>query len=89
MCSPALQADGALIPLSVENNDRHFAYLRQAAGERFLIVLNPSTEASSVRINGIRPGNLSSQICHGAQAYVDRDGIQVKLAGVSYGIFKL
>ena len=28
--SSALQADGTLIPLPVENNDRHFAYLRQA-----------------------------------------------------------
>jgi maltose alpha-D-glucosyltransferase/alpha-amylase len=88
-CSPALKADGTLIPLPVENNDHYFAYLRQAAGERFLIVLNPSAEPSSVRINGIKPGNLSPQICHGAQAYVEGDDIQIKLAGVSYGVFKL
>jgi len=87
--SPALQADGTLIPLPVENNDRHFAYLRQSGSERFLIVLNPSAEPSSVRINGIKPGNLSPQICHGAQAYVEGDDIQIKLVGVSYGVFKL
>jgi len=87
--SPALQAVSALIPLQVENNDRHFAYLRQSASERFLIVLNPSAEPSLVRINGIKPDNLVPQICHGAQACVEGDDIQVELAGISYGIFKL
>ena len=87
--SPALQADGNLIPLPVENNDHHFTYLRQATSERFLIVLNPSAEPSSVRINGIKSGNLSPQICHGAQVCVEGDDIQIKLAGVSYGVFEL
>jgi maltose alpha-D-glucosyltransferase/alpha-amylase len=87
--TPALQAEGALIPLQVENNDRHFAYLRQSDDEQFLIVLNPSAEPSSVRINDIKPGNLSPQICHGIQARVEGDDIQIKLAGVSYGVFKL
>jgi len=87
--SPALQAEGALIPLPVENIDRHFAYLRQAADERFLIVLNPSATPSSVRINGIKPDNLSPRICHGAQARVEGDDIQVNMVGVSYGVFKL
>jgi maltose alpha-D-glucosyltransferase/alpha-amylase len=87
--SPALQAEGALIPLQVETDNRHFSYLRQSGDERFLIVLNPSAEPSSVRINGIKPGNLSHQICHGAQAYVEGDDIQIKLSGVSYGVFKL
>jgi maltose alpha-D-glucosyltransferase/alpha-amylase len=87
--SPALQAEGALIPLQDENNSRHFAYLRQSGSERFLIVLNPSAEPSLVRINGIKPDNLASQICHGARAYADGDDIQIKLDGVSYGIFKI
>ena len=87
--SPALQAVGTFIPLQVENNDHHFAYLRQSASERFLIVLNPSAEPSIVRIKGIRPDNLVSQICHGTQAYVEGDDIRIKSAGVSYGIFKL
>lgn len=88
-CSPALQADGTLIPLPAENNDRHFAYLRQAAGERFLIVLNPSAEPSSIRINGIKPSNLSPRIYHGARASVEGEDIKVKLTGISYGVFKL
>jgi glycosidase len=87
--SPALQADGALIPLSVENNHRHFAYIRQAAGERFLVVLNPSAEPSRVRVNGIKPDNLASQICHGTKARAEGEDIQIKLAGVSYGVFRL
>jgi maltose alpha-D-glucosyltransferase/alpha-amylase len=87
--SPALQAEGALIPLQVEPDNRHFSYLRQSGDERFLIVLNPSVEPSSVRINGIKPGNLASQIHHGVQAYVEGDDIQINLAGVSYGVFKL
>jgi maltose alpha-D-glucosyltransferase/alpha-amylase len=87
--APALQASGTLIPLPVESNDRHFAYLRQANDERFLIVLNPSAESSSIRINGIQPGNLSPQVYHGIQACVEGDDIQIKLAGVSYGVFRL
>jgi glycosidase len=87
--SPALQALGTLIPLQVENNDRHFAYLRQSGSERFLIVLNPSAEPSQVRINGIKPDNLASHIFHGTQACVEGDDIQIKLDGVAYGIFKL
>jgi maltose alpha-D-glucosyltransferase/alpha-amylase len=87
--SPALQGAGALIPLPVKNNDRHFAYLRQSGSERFLIVLNPSAEPSLFRINGIKSDNLTSQICHGVKACVEGDDIQVKLDGVSYGILKL
>jgi len=87
--SPALQAVGDLIPLPVKNNDRHFAYLRQSGSERFLIVLNPSAELSQIRINGIKSGNLTSQICHGVKACVEGDDIQINLDGVSYGIFKL
>jgi maltose alpha-D-glucosyltransferase/alpha-amylase len=87
--SPALQAEGTLIPLLDENGSRHCAYLRQSGSERFLIVLNPSAEPSLVRINGIKTDNLTSQICHGAKACVAGDDIQIKLDGVSYGIFKL
>ncbi len=87
--SPALQAAGALIPLPVESSDRHFVYLRQSGKERFLIVLNPSAEPSQVWIKRIKPDNLTPQICHGVKAIVVRDDIQVKMDGVSYGVFKL
>jgi len=87
--SSALQAEGTLIPLPVEDGDRHFAYLRQSGHERFLIALNPSAEPSLLHIDGIRPDNMSPQIRHGAQARVEGDDIQVELAGVSYGVFKL
>jgi maltose alpha-D-glucosyltransferase/alpha-amylase len=87
--SPALQAVGNIIPLPVENSNHHFAYIRQSGNERFLIVLNPSADPSLARINGIKPDNLASQICHGAKACVERDDIQIKLDGVSYGIFRI
>lgn len=87
--SPALQVVGTLIPLPVSNSDHHFAYLRQSGSERLLIVLNPSAQPSVARIKGIETNNLISQICHGTQAYLEGDDIQIKLAGVSYGIFKL
>ncbi len=87
--SPALQAVGTLIPLQGENNDRHFAYLRQSGSERFLIVLNPSAQPSQVRITGIKIYNLAPQICHGTQACVEGDNIQIHLDGASYSIFKL
>jgi len=87
--SPALQAIGTLMPLQVNDNDRHFAYMRQSGNERFLIVLNPSAEPCLVRLNGIRPAGTSPQICHGAQARVEGDGVQIRMAGVSYGVFKV
>jgi maltose alpha-D-glucosyltransferase/alpha-amylase len=87
--SPALQAEGALFPLPVEKDDCHFAYLRQSAGERFLVVLNPSAEPSQVRVDGIKPNYPVSQINHGTQICVEGDDVRVKLAGVSYGVFKL
>jgi maltose alpha-D-glucosyltransferase/alpha-amylase len=87
--SLAFQAADTLIPLRVKDNDHHFTYLRQSGSERFLIALNPSADPSRVRINGIKPDNLASQICHGAKACVEGDDIQINLDGVSYGIFKL
>jgi glycosidase len=86
---PALQADGALIPLPVEKNQHHFTYLRQAADERFLIVVNPSAEPSRVRLNGIRPDNPATQTGHGISVQADGDDLRVEMAGVSYGVFKL
>jgi maltose alpha-D-glucosyltransferase/alpha-amylase len=87
--SPALQATGTLIPFQVEKKDCHFAYLRQYGYERFLIVLNPSSEPSQVKISGIKADNLAPRICHGTQAYIEGDDIQIKLKGISYGVFKL
>jgi len=87
--SAALQAHGALIPLPVEDNQRHFAYLRQVAGERFLIVLNPSAEPSGIILDGIKPDNLAPRICHGTKVRVEGDALRVVMAGVSYGVFKL
>jgi maltose alpha-D-glucosyltransferase/alpha-amylase len=87
--APALQAVGTFVPLQVEKNDHHFAYLRQSGSERFLIMLNPSAESSIVSTKGIRPDNLVSQISHGIQACIEGDDIQFKLEGVSYGIFML
>jgi maltose alpha-D-glucosyltransferase/alpha-amylase len=87
--SPALQAEGTLIPLPIKNDDRHLAYLRQSDSERFLIVLNPSANPSQVRINGIKSDNLAPKICHGAKARIAGDNIQIYVDGVSYGIFKL
>jgi maltose alpha-D-glucosyltransferase/alpha-amylase len=86
--SPALQADGTLVPLPVENNDHHFAYLRQFGGERFLIALNPSNEPSLVRINNIKGARPVPRLCHGARASFDGEDILIKLAGISYGVFK-
>jgi hypothetical protein len=52
-------------------------------------VLNPSSESSSVKINALRPDNLTPHICYGAEAWVEGEDIQCKMTGVSYGVFKL
>jgi maltose alpha-D-glucosyltransferase/alpha-amylase len=87
--TPALQDDGTLFPLHAENNRHHFAYLRQSASERFLTVLNPSIEPSHFRVNGIKPRNLASQVCHGIKVRIEGGDLLITLAGVSYGVFKL
>lgn len=86
---PALQADSHLVPLPVEYNHRHFAYLRQENDERFLIIVNPSTESSRVRLRKIHPENIAPQISHGIKVHVEQDDLEVYTAGVSYGVFKL
>jgi maltose alpha-D-glucosyltransferase/alpha-amylase len=88
-CSPALQTIGSLIPLPVKTDDHHFVYIRQSGNERFLIAINPSAEPCQARIDGIKSSHLTSQICHGAKAYVEGDDIQINLDGVSYGVFRL
>lgn len=87
--SPALQATGDLIPLYAEANQPHFAYIREQQKERFLVVLNPSIEPSEIRINGIRTDNSSLEIGNGIRASVSGNSTILKLAGVSYGIFRL
>jgi maltose alpha-D-glucosyltransferase / alpha-amylase len=87
--SPALQASGSLIPLQVENNHHHFTYLRQVDNDRFLIVLNPSIEPSQVRLKEIKTGNIAPQVNHGVKTQVDGEDLNLDMAGVSYGVFKL
>jgi maltose alpha-D-glucosyltransferase / alpha-amylase len=87
--SPALQAAGSLIPLPIGNSYHCFAYLRQSGNERFLIALNPSAESFLVSISGIHNAHPTPVLYHGAQAYIEKDNLQIKLAGTSYGIFKL
>ncbi|UCD09572.1 MAG: alpha-glucosidase C-terminal domain-containing protein [Dehalococcoidales bacterium] len=86
---PALQTEGALTLLQVENDHRYFAYLRQAHDKRFLIVINPSAESSRVRLYNIQPENITPQICHGMEVYVEQDDLEVQMTGVSYGVFRL
>jgi glycosidase len=87
--SPALQAEGDLIPLPVESSDCHFAYLRQFGSERFLIVLNPAAKSGVIRINGIKPYCMSPEINSGTRVYISRDDVEIKLGKVSYGVFRL
>jgi len=86
---PALQADGELTPFPVGENDHYFAYLRQSAKERFLIVINPSAESASVKIPGIKPISLSPVLCHRVRARLEGDAIRVEMGGVSYAVFRL
>ncbi|MFC1947144.1 alpha-amylase family glycosyl hydrolase [Chloroflexota bacterium] len=85
----ALQAEGLLIPLQVETDQHHFAYLRQAYDERFLIILNPSAESSRVRLHNIQPENITPQISHGLEVHVESDDLEVQMTGASYGVFRL
>jgi glycosidase len=87
--SPALQAEGSLVPVQVAGGGRNFAYLRQSGKERFLIVLNPSDGPSLVRINGLKPANLVPQVNCGTKAWIEGEDICIKLGAASYGIFKL
>jgi maltose alpha-D-glucosyltransferase/alpha-amylase len=86
---PALQGTGTLIPLKVEKGDHHFAYIRQSGDERFLIILNPNAGIAQIQLENIKTDNLEPLVCHGVQAHIEDNNIILKMAGVSYGIFKL
>jgi maltose alpha-D-glucosyltransferase/alpha-amylase len=86
---PALQAEGTLIPLQEVKDHLHFAYLRQVNDERFLIIVNPSAESSKVRFHDIQPANIAPQVCHGIEVRVEEKDLDVRMAGVSYGVFRL
>ncbi len=85
----ALQAEGTIIPLRVKKDHRHFAYLRQADDERFLIIVNPSAESSRVRLQEIQPAIITPLMCYGIEVHVTENDLEVLMAGVSYGVFKL
>ncbi len=87
--SPALQADGNLIPIPIDNNGHYFAYLRQSGNERFLILLNPSAEPCQFHIDNLRAGNIVTQINHGTRVDTQGNDINIKMAGVSYGVYNI
>jgi maltose alpha-D-glucosyltransferase/alpha-amylase len=87
--SPVLQAVGNVVPLAGTSGGCHFVYLRKSGSERFLIVLNPSIVPSQDRIVGIKPERLTPQICQGVKASIAGNDVEIKMGGVSYGVFKL
>ncbi len=87
--SPALQADGNLVPIPIDNNGHYFAYLRQSGDERFLILLNPSAEPCQFHIDNLRAGNIVTQINHGTRVDTQGNNINIKMAGVSYGVYNI
>lgn len=87
--SPALQAAGAMLPLPVENNGHHFAYLRQSGNERFLIILNPSELPSNYRIVNLKAHRLEPQLNHGTRVNIVEDDVTINMAGISYGVFRI
>lgn len=86
---PSLQAEDALVPLSVETDNHYFTYIRQTDDERFLIALNPSAEPSQTEIKGTRPANLTPVISHGIKGRIEGEDIRLDMTGVSYAVFKL
>ncbi len=87
--SPALQADGELIPLPDETGHRHFAYLRRKGDERFLVVVNPSDEALQATLNGLGQFTPLASIRSGVDVRTEGDHLSVTMKGVSYGVFRL
>ncbi len=87
--SPALQANGMLIPLPVDNGEHYFAFVREYNNERFLVVLNPSAEPSLFRIIGLKSVDLIPQLCCRTRAWRKGEDVWISLGGISYGIFKL
>lgn len=86
---PALQAEGALIPLQAGEAHHHFAYLRQNGEERFLIVVNPSREPSRITLDDI--GKVTPSVCisSGVRLQAEGERLLVTMKGVSCGVFQL
>ncbi|MBN2239877.1 MAG: alpha-glucosidase C-terminal domain-containing protein [Dehalococcoidales bacterium] len=86
---PALQSEGKMTPVPVEDTHRHFCYVRQAGDERFLILVNPSDKPSQVHLQRIETEKPESVVYHGITLQVGENDIFADMDEVSYGVFRL
>jgi maltose alpha-D-glucosyltransferase/alpha-amylase len=87
--SPALQAEGRLIPLPVDENLHCFAWLRQAGGERYLVAVNPSNEPAGMSFDALNAGGVRPLLSKGVKARIDGQSLRISMNGVSSGVFRL
>jgi maltose alpha-D-glucosyltransferase/alpha-amylase len=86
--NPALCADGDFIPIYAQAKKYPFVYLRRRGRQKFLLAFNPSGKPVKAGFV-IKDINKASLICNGVELLIRNDRCQLKMAGLSYGIFRV
>jgi glycosidase len=84
--SPALEADGSMIPLYAKPNKYPFVYLRQSGNERFLVAVNPQAKPASATVELDHPKPILL-LGRGSDLSVNGRQVRIDMGGVSYGIY--
>ncbi len=87
--SPALGAKGSMQPLFAEPRKYPFVYLRERRGERFLVALNPRKRPVTVTVDSVAAGSARRALGRGVSISARGGRLELSMAGVSYGVFRL
>lgn len=85
----ALRADADFKIIYAEKNKYPFVFMREMAGEKIIVVLNPSNQEFSMDID-IKPSKKTIQLLGNKTTLTPtKTNFKLNTKGVSYGVFKL
>lgn len=89
--SHALCANEEFMPLYARSNQYPFIYLRTFEDEKFMVLINPSKEASEAvfESNGFEMYSWELKMGHNASLSKEHGQFHVTISGISYSIFQL
>ncbi len=87
--SQALQSDGKLVSLYYKKEQSPYVYIREQEEEKFLIAVNPSDKEFEITVDQDLTHDVICEIASGVDVFTEKNGLKIKLSGVSYGIFRL
>ena len=87
--TPALQANGDLVPVYARKKKYPFAYLRTLDGDTILVTLNPSGRRVSVLLDASARGAAKPLLGSGVKIRRAGSRLRLEMAPLSYGLFRL